>query len=248
MIERDAFTLLWQARLRPPSVRLDTVPSGCLGLIQRLADVHCEVKVLDITTDVAVPTFMTIALSDGPRSPAVAVTAATDPSPETALRKSLEELVHTRKFAKQVMQYIPPIPVEPVGAFPEVVDARTHLRFYCDQRARHLVDFAWKGNPTCSFSQVADASVADSTAQLDLLVKLLAAQGLEAIVKDLTTPDIRTMGLHVIRALIPGMHPLFMGHLNRACGGRRLYRVPQQLGHVGLRPGESDNPFPHPFP
>jgi len=47
---------------------------------------------------------------------------------------------------------------------------------------------------------------------------------------------------------VPGLHPLFMGHETRALGGRRLYSVPQRLGHAGLEPGQPDNPYPHPFP
>jgi ribosomal protein S12 methylthiotransferase accessory factor len=39
-----------------------------------------------------------------------------------------------------------------------------------------------------------------------------------------------------------------MGYQNRALGGRRLYEVPQLLGFPGLKPGEPDNPYPHPFP
>jgi ribosomal protein S12 methylthiotransferase accessory factor len=65
---------------------------------------------------------------------------------------------------------------------------------------------------------------------------------------DLTTPDIALLGLAVARVVVPGMNPLFMGHANRALGGKRLYTVPQLLGHPGLNPGDADNPYPHPFP
>ncbi len=248
VIERDAFTIFWQARLQPPCVPIDTLPYGCRDLLKRLYDVQVDVKVLDITTDVAAPTILTIALSDSRDSPAAAVAAATDPSAEVALRKSLEELVHTRKFAKQVMQYLPRIAIDSGREYPQVIDARTHLRFYCDQDARQLLDFAWKHSPSRPFSQIADASTTDSTTQLKRLTSALADRGLEPIIKDLTTPDVRELGLYVMRALVPGMHPLFMGHQNRARGGSRLYEVPQQLGYEGLRPGELDHRFPHPFP
>jgi ribosomal protein S12 methylthiotransferase accessory factor len=71
---------------------------------------------------------------------------------------------------------------------------------------------------------------------------------LEAIACDLTTPDVARLGLRSVRVVVPGLHPLFMGHRNRALGGSRLYDVPARLGERGLAPGESDNPFPHPFP
>jgi ribosomal protein S12 methylthiotransferase accessory factor len=71
---------------------------------------------------------------------------------------------------------------------------------------------------------------------------------MDVVVCDLTTPDIAALDLSVVRVVVPGMNPLFMGHKNRARGGRRLYEVPQRLGHPGLEPGQQDNPYPHPFP
>jgi ribosomal protein S12 methylthiotransferase accessory factor len=50
-----------------------------------------------------------------------------------------------------------------------------------------------------------------------------------------------------VRIVVPGLHPLFFGHRYRALGGHRLYRVPQLFGARGLRPGQADNPYPHPF-
>jgi ribosomal protein S12 methylthiotransferase accessory factor len=248
VIERDAFTLTWQARLNHPSIRHDTIPASARDLVQRFRDVRIDVKILDITTDVAVPTFMTIALSDATSSPAVAIAAATDPSPETALRKSLEELVHTRKYAKQVMQYMPPAPVDVEGGHPEIQERDDHLRFYCPQDARPFIDFAWKNSPSRSFAESVSAAGGGKAAELERLTGLLHARGLEPVSCDLTTPDVAELGLKVVRAVIPGMHPLSMGYQNRALGGRRLYEVPQLLGFPGLKPGEPDNPYPHPFP
>jgi ribosomal protein S12 methylthiotransferase accessory factor len=248
VIERDAFTLTWQARLNCPLIDPATIPRGAAELVRRFADVRIDVKIVDITTDVAVPTFMTIAISDATRSPAVALSAATDPSPEVALVKSLEELAHTRKYAKQVMQYMPPLPVDVAGGHPDVVDQRTHLRFYCPQEVREYVKFAWAASPIRGFEETADTSCGGKAAQLERLASLLVARGLEPILRDLTTEDIRPLGLKVVRAVVPGMHPLFMGYQNRALGGRRLYEVPQQMGYPGLEPGQADNPYPHPFP
>jgi ribosomal protein S12 methylthiotransferase accessory factor len=39
-----------------------------------------------------------------------------------------------------------------------------------------------------------------------------------------------------------------MGFRLRARGGRRLYTVPQRLGHRGIEPGAPDDPAPHPYP
>ncbi len=248
VIERDAFTIHWQSRLTPPCIRPETIPPAPRELIERITELNLEVKVLDATSDLAVPTFLTIVFGTSPHSPAVAVAAATDPSREVALRKCLEELVHTRKYAKQVMHWIPPVPVDVAGGHPEITDQATHLRFYCPQEARALVDFLWRDAPARDFSEVADASADDKRTELQRITALLEARGLEPILFDLTTPDVRELGLHVVRAVVPGMHPLFMGFRNRALGGRRLYEVPALLGQPALGQDQPDNPYPHPFP
>ena len=65
---------------------------------------------------------------------------------------------------------------------------------------------------------------------------------------DLTTPDVEELGLKVLRCVIPGFHPLFMGHNLRALGGSRLWEVPQKLGYRGINREFRDNPAPHPYP
>ena len=57
--------------------------------------------------------------------------------------KSLEELAHTRKFARQVMDYTPSLPVEPEAGHPAVQEQRHHLRFYCPQQAIPFAAFTW---------------------------------------------------------------------------------------------------------
>ncbi len=65
---------------------------------------------------------------------------------------------------------------------------------------------------------------------------------------DVTTEDVRALGLTVVRALVPGYHPLFMGYHLRALGGERLWTIPQRLGYRGITRADGDYPYPHPFP
>jgi ribosomal protein S12 methylthiotransferase accessory factor len=248
VIERDAFTITWQSRLNGPRIRPETLSAAAQDRLARFSAVNLDVKIMDITTDVQCPTIMTIALSDSEVSPALALAAATDLSADIAVIKSLEELAHTRKFAKQLSEYTPPVPVEVAEGHPNVVDAYTHLRFYCPQSARQFAEFAWASPELRDFPSVVDRSAGDDEESLKSLVGDLSALGLEAIACDLTTPEMADLGLSVVRVLVPGMHPLFMGHRNRALGGRRLYEVPKKLGQRGLESGEPDNPYPHPFP
>jgi ribosomal protein S12 methylthiotransferase accessory factor len=247
-IERDAFTLTWQARMSRSHIDCGTLPPSVHDLLRRYAEVGLRVELMDITTDIRVPTALTVARSEASTSPAVAVAAASDPRPERALVKSLEELAHTRKFAKQVMEFTPELPIEVDLGHPEVQDQVQHLRFYCPQRAKAFAEFSWASPESLLFDDLPDFGDESPELELRAVARELERCGLEPIACDLTTPDVRALGLSVVRVVVPGLHPLFMGYRNRALGGERLYTVPQQLGMDGPERGESDNPYPHPFP
>jgi ribosomal protein S12 methylthiotransferase accessory factor len=242
VVERDAFTLMWQARLVRPRIRPGSLPGEVADLVDRYAAVGLTVHLVDITTDVACPTVLAVAEGFVPTSPAIAVAAASFPDPVVAARKSLEELAHTRKFAAQVMDYLPPVPVEVEAGHPAVDGQRAHLRFYCPQEAKAVASFAWSG-----VREIDLAEQRSCRPSVDALVAEVAASGEDVIACDLTTPDVAELGLAVVRVVVPGFHPLHMGHANRCLGGRRLATLPLMAGVEDWSPAR-DNPYPHPFP
>jgi len=248
VLERDGFTITWQAMMSSPVIRHETLPAFGRDLVSRFEAVGITVHLMDITTDVGVPITMSIGVSNAETSPAVAVAAAADPSPERCLLKSLDELAHTRMYARQLLRYTPTLPVEVEDGHPLVKDQRDHLRFYCPQSAKAFAEFAWSSPRRVDLGDQPDLSEGSSSDQLRRLIDNTVAAGLEPLAVELTSPDIAELGLYVVRVVIPGAHPLYMGHRNRALGVKRLYEVPQKLGHRGLARNEPDNPYPHPFP
>jgi ribosomal protein S12 methylthiotransferase accessory factor len=247
-IERDAFTITWQSRLSRPRIDPATLPAAARERVARFAAHRLRVEVADITTDIGCPVALTVAVGAAPTSPAIAVAAAADPVFEVALTKSLEELAHTRKYAAQLMDHTPEVPLDVAAGHPAVQSQREHLRLYCPQEAVDRAAFLWAGETVACPGGDVPAAGRDVEAALASVVEQVARSGLHPIACELTTPDVAQIGLAVVRVVVPGLHPLYMGHRNRALGGRRLYEVPSRLGHRPLRPGEPDNPYPHPFP
>ena len=118
---------------------------------------------------------------------------------------------------------------------------------YFDPANVHLAEFLWKSGDKIAFSEIKNLSVGDSVRDLRLLVEKITAVNHRVLVVDVTGEDVRSFGLSVFRAVIPGFHPLFMGHRFRALGGTRLWEVPQKLGFPALVGEPSTNPAPHPF-
>jgi len=255
-IERDAFTITWQASLSRPRVAHDSLPAEAQDLLSRYRAAALDIEIVDITTDLACPTLLTAALGRAETSPAVAVAAACDPDPVVALVKSLEELAHTRKYAAQLMDLTPPVPLDVVAGHPAVQTQRDHLRAYCQQESVEYAAFLWASAeeralppPLTGLRVSHPADSAPPAAEpLEAIVGRLVSAGLEPIACELTTPDVAALGLAVVRVVVPGLNPLFMGHSNRALGGRRLREVPAALGEPAQPPNAPDNAYPHPFP
>jgi ribosomal protein S12 methylthiotransferase accessory factor len=98
------------------------------------------------------------------------------------------------------------------------------------------------------FDDLPSPATGDPARDLRMLVESISRVGHRTVVCDLTTPDVAELGFSVVRAVVPGFHPLFMGFENRALGGRRLAEVPRRLGCTRIETELGDTALPHPYP
>jgi ribosomal protein S12 methylthiotransferase accessory factor len=247
VIERDAFTITWQALLAHPQVPVESLSDRNYDLVKRFERTGATVTLFNCTLDTGIPTVLSVLSSSSPQAPARCFAAAASLSPETAVRSSLEELAHTRRFMQQITDWMPRFAPAP-PAHENVVDQLTHLNFWCDHANAGLADFLWASKKRIDFPNMKDLSTGDPAADLQLLCERVRTVNHQVLLVDLTTPDVRPLGLTVVRAVIPGFHPLCMGYPVRALGGKRLWQVPPRLGYAGITPRHGDNPTPHPYP
>ncbi|MGH3721449.1 MAG: YcaO-like family protein [Pseudonocardiaceae bacterium] len=247
VVERDAVTITWQAMLAPPRIRVETLPDELYDLVARFERPAGTVVMFDITLDHGVPTVLSVLLGPHAGAPALVVAASASPSLPDATRKSLEELAHTRRYAQLIATHSARL--SPDGPDHHSVQGqRGHLNFWADHRNLPLADFLFASAERVDYDDLPDPSTGDPTEDLHLLVERITGVGERVLLVDLTTPDVGGLGFSVMRAVVPGLHPLQLGHRLRALGGRRLWTVPQKLGHPGISPSTGDNPAPHPYP
>ena len=246
VIERDAFTITWQARLGMPQIDTETLSDANRDLVCRFEQTGAVVHLLDLTMDHGVPTILAVLRHDAPEMPALVVAAAAHLSSEQAVRKSLEELELTRRLGQGLKAQLSAL--IPEAEFKNIVTQDDHIHLFCDHANIHLAEFLTASEARVRFTDLPNLLVSDPEIDLQILVDRINSVGHQVIVADLTTSDIDTLGLAVIRAIIPGFHPLVFGHYLRAMGGTRLWQVPQKLGYVGVTQDTSDNPIPHPYP
>jgi ribosomal protein S12 methylthiotransferase accessory factor len=246
VIERDAFTITWQAKLAPPQIRLETLSDRNRDLVMRFERTRSTVVMLNITMDHGVPTILSVLRSQAVDAPALVFAASADPDPEQAGRKSLEELAHSRRLAQRLTSSQPHF--TPTSSFDNIKNLEDHIHMYCDHANASLADFIFASPQRLAFKEIENLRSGDLSRDLATLVTRIRSVKQRVLITDLTSQDVGGLGFSVVRAIIPGFHPLVMGHAIRALGGSRLWEVPQTLGHKGIRRESGDNPASHPYP
>ena len=247
VVERDAVMIAWQAMLAPPQIRVETLSDANYDLVQRFDRAGCRVTMLDLSIDHGIPVILSCALGRTAGSPALVVAGSASPDPEEAARKSLEELAHTHRYSHFVNAELDRMVPDPPD-YESVADQMTHLNFYVDEANLQLADFLLASKQRRDFDEIASIASGDPAEDVRRCVERIRGVGERVLVSELTTPDVGELGLHVVRAIVPGFQPLHMGYPLRALGGRRLWEVPAALGYAGVTKAGGDNPAPHPYP
>lgn len=247
VIERDAFMITWQAGLSRARLDPGTLSQINRDLIERIESTGARVTLFDVTMDSGVPSIMAVQRHAAPEMPALTFSCATSLSPERAVRKALEEVTHTARWMFYLKRDYPPL-YPKGGGFDHIVDQNTHLVFWAQHDNAHLADFVFAGKQEKSFTDLQDYSTGEAAGDLQVLTRLVNDTGHRALAVDITPEEIRPLGLHVARSLIPGYHPLIMNHRFRALGSERLWKVPKALGLGGVDRESGDIDLPHPFP
>jgi ribosomal protein S12 methylthiotransferase accessory factor len=225
---------------------IETLPDAAYDLVQRFEHTGAAVHLFDLTMDHGIPTVLSVLRGRHADSPALVFAAAAALDPVAATRSALEELAHTQRYSQQIKSAMERLVIDP--GFACVVDQVDHLNLYVDHANAGLAEPMFAASRRIAFDEIANLETGDAQADLRVLAARVAAVGHRVLVADLTSPDVRSLGLCVARAVIPGFHPLFMGHRMRALGGARLWQVPRTLGYRGIDPERGDNPAPHPYP
>ncbi len=243
VIECDTLAITWQARLSPPQIRVETLSDANYDLVSRFERTGSTVTLLGAGLDLGITTVIASLSGAGPQGAARVMAAATSLDPELAVRRSLEMLAHVEQYCQLLWSQMPRASDDPG----EIADQSDHLNYWCDHAHRAGADFLFASKQRIEFDEIENLS-RDPKADLRLLLERIRDAGYRALLANLTTPDIAGLGLTVVRAVVPGLPPLFCGFGTRALGGKRLWTIPQKLGHKGCYVASGDNPLPHPFP
>jgi ribosomal protein S12 methylthiotransferase accessory factor len=245
LCERDAFTILWACRLSLPL--LDWSSSRELRDLDRrfFARTGLRYAAVDLSAFHGIPSVLGVVRAPDEDPPVLAIGAGTAPTVERAWFKALSEAFACRAAGRMLL-------ARAAGAAaPEASDIRTfddHVLWWSRRPAASAAPFLDASAEHVDVREIAwlPGDPAEATAAV---LNRIEAAGSSAYAVDVEPPDLRGLGLHVVKTLAPGLSMLDVAHGGRFLGSRRLTHAAAELGLVpGPLALDELNPDPHPFP
>ncbi len=243
IVERDAFMIFYLNKLNATRILLEKISNK---KVQKLLKIMKRYKLniysFDITTDIPIPTVLTIITDDTGIGKAVSSGLKSSLDMIDAITGSVEEVFNTRTWLRRDYEEEDPEDIKS-GLAKFDVEFRGFLWYKIDVISQ--LDFLLKS--TNSKKTVIQNKVPKKSGQqLKYLVELFKKSGYDVIYKDITLPDFKKINYFVSKVIIPQMQPFFLNEDHRLLGGSRLYSVPKKLGFPSKNEEEL-NIFPHPF-
>jgi ribosomal protein S12 methylthiotransferase accessory factor len=241
IIERDAFMIMWYNSLSLP--RIDIRNHAVAEPFKELLDEsRFELTVVDTTCDTGIPSaFGLLKTHDG----RVSFGGSARLTMEEAVQKTLLEVSQlfmgnkSTIYAKSLPSLLPH----------QITDYGLRLPYYEQPFAYEELEFTIASKEVRPIYRDQVALLDTEKQRLELLIQRLADLGLEALCVDITTEDVRELGLTVVKMIVPGMVQLPRSEMERPIASKRIYETPVALGlrQEPIQPQDL-NHSPHPFP
>ncbi|MCL4382424.1 MAG: YcaO-like family protein [Patescibacteria group bacterium] len=241
-IERDSFMIHYLKRLHGYKVDLSKINRKS---IQKIIDItkryRLEAHVIDITTDINIPSFATLLIDRTGIGDPVTIGLKSNLDPYKAICNSFEESLHVIGWMREYYEYhhIKTQKINPE----EISSAEDRGMYWYDQSKLKYLDFWTKQKPK-KLKKYPKFTNYDSGPILKEVLKILEENHLRTYFVNLTPKPIGATGFYVIKVIIPELYPFYVDEAYKYLGVKRLYEVPKLLGYKVEKP---INNIPHPF-
>ncbi len=227
IIERDAYMISFINDI--PKSKVDIKGNDVLStFVRRIERYDLEVNILSTQLDSSVFTFACLIFDKTGSGPAVSTGISGRLEPEAAITSAVLEAVRRHNAARDRFFREKPLPV------PKKI---SHDWFLLNKQlwwaAPHMINKAksFIGNETTAYNKFAHFSFASDKEKVAFLIEELRKQACEVILVDVTIPQVKKLGLCVLKILIPEMVPLWWDERFRYENIKRLYDIPTKLGY-----------------
>ena len=235
-VQRDGFFRHWLRGVAPPRIATrDVVRPATVRLLEHARDAGLETILLDVTSELGVPTCLCVLARGDGELPAVTMGASCRLDAETAIHDALLEAAS--------VHHVLAASGERVRAAPDrdpLVDASfdsdRRLAFWANPE--HAQKLAWfLAGPTKSLSDFGRGWRAPESPReaLERVADVLRRARLDAWCYGARHPALDELGFATARVVVPGLLPMYCVDRNAPLGLARAE-------------GASQPPWPHPFP
>ncbi len=231
LVERDAVALWWYNRLRKPQVDLDSFDAPYFqSLRQYYDDLGRDLWVLDITSDLNIPTFAAISSRRDHSVENIVLGYGTHFDPKIALGRALTEV-------NQILPSVLTAKADGSIQYPQYTDPLAIKWWNTAKLAEHsylVPDEQIMPKRYGDYTQVVSDDLWEDVKRCQSIVE---KRNMELLILDQTRSDI---ALRVVKVISPGMQ-----HMWKRWGGERLYNVPLSMEWCKATLMENQlNPFP----
>jgi ribosomal protein S12 methylthiotransferase accessory factor len=245
-IERDAVMLAWYGRLSLPLLDWAGDPELVALDARYFAPAGLRYSAVDLSDFFGIPTVLGIVHGPPGVLAALGVGAACAPTVSVAWWKALAEAFAVQRWVRDRALERPDDVERPAS---EITSFDGHTMFYAhpDRATRAaFLDGALERRETRDIPVLEGANVRE---RIECVCDRLAQRRVSAYAVDVTSPDVRAAGFHVLRVVAPELCQLDVVEHGRFLGGTRLYEAAYEAGLVPRPFALADlNPDPHPFP
>ena len=241
VIERDSFMITWLNKLAVSKIDVYSFPKVKEIFGEFFQRDSFELHLVDTTTDIGIPSVFGIMKSaDGK----LYVGGSARIDMESAVIKTLLEITQLYIGNKNIMYSTTKARIE-ANAIKKSSD---RIQYYLQQEAHKNLDFLYKSQVIKSYVDY-KTYAGNEQQKLTFIIEKLKAANLDSIIVDVTTEDVKSVGLSVVKAVIPGTVPLIYSENEKQLNNRRIFDLPVKLGYsdTALHVAEL-NTNPHPFP
>lgn len=245
-IQRDGFVIHWLKVKSPKRIDLSTIADESVNsLLQQLQKYGLETHLIDVTTDVGVPSCVCVILDRRADPSMLHMGGGIGFNEREVFLSAIKEAVSGLNR-----------PVEETISLPASYVPFSDRMIGLDERLR-----VWRGEEmlqrfapfisgplesATQFMRGAERYVT-SAQQFEFVKNRLntLGPGYEIFFYEVKEKTLRTVGFNVVKVVIPKLVSLYLWDTNAPLASERLSTVPSLLGY---KPRDDINPWPHPFP
>jgi ribosomal protein S12 methylthiotransferase accessory factor len=231
LVERDSVALWWYNRIQRPEVDLDSFDEPYFRSLQEsYQSIHRDLWVLDLTSDLNIPTFVAVSRCGDRDSEDILLGFGSHFDAKIAVSRALTEI-------NQILGVVLPTNADGKTQYASSAEplALNWWQTATLQNQPYLVPD--KSSSAKVYSDYAQNWSDDLLEDIKRCQQIVEQKKMEMLVLDQTRPDI---GLKVVKVIVPGMR-----HFWKRLGAGRLYDVPVQMGWLNEPISEDNlNPIP----